>query len=203
MEEKEKEELIKAINDVRRELNLQPYPSEYLENKEIEELRGILREYMKIAEEEKRKPKTKIGKKAIIVSLTAIILLISLLGFRYITKPKAVNPSNLPPLQPANFNQSSTALSPISKPPISIQSFFRGQEGNYILILKNEASVSVTLNNVKVDENNINWRIISGELPILPESMVYISLSTKCDGLDHKAKIETNLGDVELLLRAC
>jgi len=50
MEEKEKEELIKAINDVRRELNLQTYPSEYLENKEIEELRGILREYMKTAE---------------------------------------------------------------------------------------------------------------------------------------------------------
>jgi hypothetical protein len=204
MEEKEKEELIKAINDVRRELNLQPYPSEYLENKEIEELRGILREYMKIAEEEKRKPKTKIGKKAIIVSLTAIIFLISLLGFRYITKPKAVNHSQLPPLQPINSNQSSVALSPqINKPPISLQSFFKGQEENYILILKNEASVNVTLNNVKVDENNINWRIISGELPILPESMVYISLSTKCDGLDHKAKIETNLGDVELLLGAC
>jgi hypothetical protein len=61
----------------------------------------------------------------------------------------------------------------------------------------------VTLNNVKVDENNVNWRIISGELPILPESMVYISLSTKCDGLNHKAKIETNLGNVELLLGAC
>ena len=61
--------------------------------------------------------------------------------------------------------------------------------------------MNVALNNVKVDENNVNWRIVSGELPILPESMVYISLSTKCDGLSHKAKIETNLvsevGEVE------
>jgi hypothetical protein len=204
MEEKEKEELIKAINEVRKELNLQPYPSEYLENKEIEELRGLLREYIKIAEEEKRKPKIKLGRKPIIISSIAIIFLISLFGFQYITKPKAVNPSQLPPLQPINSNQSSASLSPqINKHPISLQSLFKSQDGNYVLILKNEATENVILNNVSVDDNNVNWRIVSGENPILPESMVYISLSTKCDGLNHKAKIETNLGNVELLLEAC
>jgi hypothetical protein len=204
MEEKEKEELIKAINEVRRELNLQPYPSEYLENKEIEELRGLLREYIKIAEEEKRKPKIKLGRRAIIISLIALISFISFFSFQYITKPKAVNPSKLPPLQPINSSQSSATLSSqINKPLISLQSSFKNQDGNYVLILKNEATENVTLNNVKIDENNVNWKIISGELPILPESMVYISLSKKCDGLNHKAKIETNLGSIELTLNAC
>jgi hypothetical protein len=204
MEDKEKEELIKAINEVRKELNLQPYPSEYFENKEIEELRGLLREYIKIAEEEKRKPKIKLGKRAIIISLIALVSFISFFGFQYITKPKAVNPSKLPPLQPINYNQSSVALSSqINKPSISLQSLFKSQDGNYVLILKNEASENVTLNNFKVDENNVNWKIISGELPILPGSMVYISLSAKCDGLNHKAKIETNIGNVDLNLQAC
>jgi hypothetical protein len=45
MNEEVKRELIQKINKIRKELGLQPYPSEFLESKDLEELERLYSSY--------------------------------------------------------------------------------------------------------------------------------------------------------------
>jgi len=201
MDEAEKVEIIKEINEIRKELGLQPYSKEYLESKDVSELRGLLREYIKLLEGKKRKPKMKFSRK-LILTFPIILLISFFLIIHTLTKPKAVNPSELPPLQPLSEYSQNSSLG-IYELLISLQSYFKDEKENYVLVLKNEANEYLVFREIRMDDEKVEWKVVSGNYPIPPNDIVYISVSKRCDGLAHMVKIETNAGDTEFELSDC
>ena len=201
----EKREIIQAINEIRKEIGLRPYPLEELEAKSIEELRELYHQYFLLRENHKKRikeeKKFKFNFKAALLIGVPILIFISFLVFRSISGPKAVNPSLLPPLKPEKFdNETGELMRPEN---FALKSSFKGPDENYILVIENLGRETVTFQKILVDEESVNFEVLSGQYPLLPHSSVYMKISKKCDNITHKIKIVSEKSSVEANLQAC
>jgi hypothetical protein len=201
----EKSEIIRAINEIRKEIGLRPCPSEELEAKSIEELEKLYHQYFLLRENYRKMIKErrefKLNLRVGVLIGIPILVFISFLIFHSISGPKAVNPSLLPPLKPEKFdNETGELMRPEN---FALKSSFKGPDENYILVIENLGMENVTFQKILVDGESVNFEVLSGQYPLLPHSSVYMKISKKCDGLTHKIKIVSEKSSVEANLQAC
>jgi hypothetical protein len=187
-----KEELIKLINDARVELGLQPYPSEYLEEKDLVYLENLWHQWFEMREERRRKleesKKFKLNVKIGLLILIPVLIVTSFFIFSFLTKPQAVNPSSLPSLGPSevgNKTYTSTFL---------VETTFKGPEDNYMLVIKNSGIENITFSRITIDEQDANFEIFSGSYPIPPQTSTYIKIFRKCDASVHTIELTDDKG---------
>jgi hypothetical protein len=202
----EKSEIIQAINEIRKEIGLKPYPLEELEAKSIEELRELYHQYFLLRENYRKRikeeKKFKLNFKTALLIGIPILIFISFVVFSLVSGPKAVNPSLLPPLKPEGVldNKTGELIQSIN---FSLKFSFKGPDENYILVIENNGRGNVTFQKILVDEEAVNFEIFSGEYPLLPQSSVYLKISKKCDNSTHKIKIISEKRSTEETLPAC
>jgi hypothetical protein len=203
MKEQEKKEIIKAINEIRKELNLEPYPQEELEAKDLEELRKLFSSYFRMQEEYKRKVKSEKTLKTGLLFSIPFFVLILFIAFLFLSKPKAVNPKTLPTLQPIENLTKSYEMKNLNYTSFVLESAFRGPDENYILIINNNGAKNVTLKEVLVDNEIVKFEVLSGNNPILPQSSTYLKILKKCDNSMHRIKIVSEEKVLEFDLQPC
>ena len=205
MEDKEREEIIKAINDIRSELGLQPYGKEYLESKSTEELRLLLREFIRLLEEEKRRKKVKVDNKLLITIV--VISLPSLLFFIRYSQIGFVGESKLPPIAPIIPPNESWGSYPTytmyNRSYVSVEGIFRDNEDNYVIVVKNEFDGDIAIKRVLIDNEEVKWNIMHGNETLSQNSIAYLRILKKCSALRHELKLETNITTIKLELPPC
>lgn len=216
MYEHEKKELIEAINEIRKELGLEPYPLEHLETKDIEELKRFYSQYYQMREDYRKrlkeeKPKFKLSLKTgllIGIPLVAILLIIIILPFGQI-KEGIVGPV-LPAKPTENKTTNETFVeipvfeSTISIYDFTIQSIFTDQTNNYVLIIQNNGTKEIVLQKMLIDGQDIAYKVLAGSYPPLKVGdAIYLQLQKQCDNSTHSIKIISENKTLERELQAC
>jgi hypothetical protein len=186
--EEEKRELIEAINEIRKELGLQPYPLGHLEVKSIEELRKFYSTYFQMREEYRKKlkeekprfgPSFKIG---LLISIPVICIVVIL----FLPKVKQlVRETEVSPVYEVNVTQYNRTLLPLK---FSV-SFAYVYNNSATFSLTNEGISNITDFMVKVDDKQIDYTIIQGEFPLETFEMLYFNIEGLCDGQTHTIEV--------------
>jgi len=187
----EKREIIHEINEIRKEIGLEPYPLVYLETKDIEELKKLYSTYFRLREDYikrlKEEKKFKVIFKTMLLIIVSTVSIISFLSFFLFLKPRAVNPLQPPPLGPIEKSGNESVIQTSTN--FVIESSFKGPENRYFLIIKNVGATNITFSKIMIDNEDVNFEVFSGNYPLSPQSIVYIKIFKECDNLIHQIKI--------------
>ena len=199
--DEEKKEIIEAINKIRKELGLEPYPLSYFEGKDLEELKKLYSAYFQMKEERKEKLKEK-KKFKISIKLFAIIgILGGFLFSFFLFYPKLFGYEE----KIEEFK----ASQPLKNESIKIVSFFvqysfKLPDNNYVVVIQNNGTENITFSQILIDNENVGYEILSGSYPpLLAGESIYLKLFKKCDGLEHELKIIIENKTFEMKLEAC
>jgi len=181
MDDQQKSELIQAINEIRKELNLQPYSSEHLEAKGVDELRRLYSSYFQMREDyrkrlEREKSKFKFSSKFLPLIL---IPAIAVVGFFLLTQNSSKTPGEITesvyatpiptigqPILPQNF---STKLLLIDD-----------SKTNLTFKLVNYEVYNINSFDVFVAGDKLNYSIAYDVLPLLPNQSLTFVINTTC-----------------------
>lgn len=183
--EQEKREIIEAINEIRKELGLEPYSLEYLEAKDLEELRKLYSVYFQMREEQRKKlkeekPRFKLNLK---VGLMLAIIVISFLLTDQFLKPFEKSKEQILPFLPISEEGKKEQILNF------IVSFGYVKENNPVFILFNQGNTNITSFNVSVDGIEKNYEIVSGLFPLEPYKSLYFQLTGLCDNKTHLIEV--------------
>ena len=166
----EKEKLIADIKSLRKELRLSPFPSGYLENKELEELKEIYISYISLKYQRKEHPPSKSKKILLSISGISIILVIIFFILTIMFKPVSLTTSNQ-----ENF---------------TISLGFRGNQT--VFIIKNFRN-KINSFIVSLDEKEVEFQPLTGELPLnANEEIGFVIKNFSCDEKEHIVGIVIN-----------
>jgi hypothetical protein len=186
--EEEKRELIEAINEIRKELGLQPYPLGHLEVKSIEELRKFYSTHFRMREDYKKRLKEekkfklnwKVGLLILCIAIVPFLLL-----FSQFFKPieEAIRKTVTPSPEEKKVTEERILKFIVT---------FGYVEGNDpVLILFNQGNTNITSFNVSVDDGIKEYEVVSGSLPLKPYDSLYFRLAGLCDNKTHLIEVAT------------
>ncbi|MEM5832239.1 MAG: hypothetical protein QXT38_02940 [Candidatus Aenigmatarchaeota archaeon] len=207
MDEEEKRELIKSINEIRMEIGLQPYPLEHLESKSLEELRKLYYSYFETREDYRKrlkegKPRFKLGL-LIAIPIIAFLLILIIFPFGRV-KERILGSSPVGEIE----NETITEI-PMNQPVLAIydftlQSVFKDQANNYVLIIQNNGSKEIIFQKILIDDIDLPYKVLAGSYPPLKVGdIVYLQIQKQCDNFTHTLKIISENKTLEAELQAC
>jgi hypothetical protein len=195
----EKGEIIQAINEIRKEIGLRPYPLEELEAKSIEELRELYHQYFVLRENYRKRikeeKKFKLNfKTALLIGVPVIVM--TLLFFQFtLRKPGETSL----PLSSKEGKEAVKMNETVKRVDFNIQSAFKGPDDNYMLVIQNNGTENITFSEILVDNKKVNYKIFSGFYPpLVSGGIVYLQLSKSCDGLSHNITIMSENKTIEI-----
>jgi hypothetical protein len=189
--EREKRELIEAINEIRKELGLKPYPLEHLEIKSIEELKKFYSTYFQMREDYRKRleeKRFKLNLKTGLLIVVPVMLVISLLLFtQFISKLQEKGRELL------SFTPSTEETEVVKQPPEEELkfdvSFGYNTENLSVFLLSNEGTKNITEFTLLVDGEIKDYTIEVGKLPLPPPEILYFSTINLCDNKIHQIEI--------------
>lgn len=163
----EKEKLIDAINKVRKEIGLTPYPLGYLEAKDIEELKKFYVSYLELSRSYEKKAKLSF-KTGLLITIPIVIVILFL------------------SLQLVFKQEKETRFAPLPEGfAVDI-----GYYNNQIIFLLRSIGINISSFDVLLDEKNVEYSLISGVLPLeLNEEAAFIIEDFFCDNKVHKLTV--------------
>lgn len=184
MEEKEKADLIQAINEMRKELNLEPYPPEHLETKDAKELRKFYYQYFQLREDYRKKSEGEKQrrfrsslKKGLLIGVTFIVIIISIISIQFISKG-GEGKKSLPFFPFAEGKKLGFNIS-----------FAYCLSNDPVFVLVNSGNMNISSFATKIDGDDKNYSIVSGELPLEPLQTVDFKIDGMCDDSTHNLTV--------------
>lgn len=189
--EQDKKEIIESINAIRKELNLEPHPFDYLEAKDVEELRKLRYQYSLMREDYKKglkeeKPRFGLNLKVgLLIGIPVIaILAIFMFYFSFTKVEERVTGSVLS----SNFENKTTTPAIYS---FNINAISKGLDNNYLLIIQNNGTENMTFSNILFEDKQVTYNITGDYPPLKPESIIYVKLSIAYSSDEHIITIFT------------
>jgi len=180
MSGQQKREIAQAINDMRREVGLQPYDTASLEEMNTEELERLYRRQVALKETyKKKKPKSRFNLKIGLLIVILIILAFILIQLTF--KP---------------FGQLGEKLSSFFIPSMReekqqvkfVVSFGYIMNNSPVFILYNQGPNIASLD-IRVDGTKKSYEIVSGSLPLETDKSLYFRLESLCDNKTHLIQV--------------
>jgi len=190
MDEQEKREIVEAINGIRKEIGLEPYPLEQLEAKGLEELRKLysacfaMREaHRKRLKEEK---KFKLNLKTGLLIGILIIVVVSVLLVQAIFEPLI------------------SLLLGAQQRGTDFNIWFSYYKNNQSVFFLQNRGIDISYFKIKLDGNDVEYSIESGKLPLnINEEISFVIKDFICDDQEHEISVTVENTTKILRLKGC